>query len=78
MKVYVSAQTLHAPQAFKVKYVTAYLDRLTKLADNDNLRTQLAVFPLSIDASDAVLPEHRPGGCPISAQISGSRLDTPT
>lgn len=48
-------------QAFKVKYVTAYADRLAKLADDTTLRAQLASFPLATDSPDAILPEHRTG-----------------
>jgi hypothetical protein len=42
--------------------VTAYMDRLLRLADNSTLRSELAQFPLAPDAEDAVLPEHRAGG----------------
>ena len=49
-------------QAFKVTFVTSYMDRLLRLADNATLRSELAQFPLAADAEDAVLPEHRAGG----------------
>lgn len=49
-------------QAFKVAFVTSYMDRLLRLADNATLRSELAQFPLAADAEDAVLPEHRAGG----------------
>jgi hypothetical protein len=45
-----------------VQFVTAYMDRLLRLADNATLRSELAQFPLAADAEDAVLPEHRAGG----------------
>jgi hypothetical protein len=49
-------------QAFKVTFVTSYMDRLLRLADNATLRSELAQFPLAADAEDAVLQEHRAGG----------------
>lgn len=44
--------------------MTSYMERLLRLADNTSLRSELAQFPLAVDADDAVLPEHRPGGKP--------------
>lgn len=54
-----------------MRYVTSYLERLMKLADNDSLRIQLASFPLAPDATEAVLPEHRSGtaGCPTCTRF---------
>ena len=48
-------------QAFKVQFVTSYMERLLRLADNATLRSELAQFPLAVDAGDAILPEHRAG-----------------
>lgn len=52
-------------QAFKVKFVTSYTERLLRLADNTTLRSELAQFPLAVDADDAILPEHRAGMCEL-------------
>ena len=50
-----------APQAFQLKFTTSYMKRLLQLADNATLRSEVAQFPLALDAQDAVLAEHRAG-----------------
>lgn len=48
-------------QAFKVKAVTAYMERLLKLASNASLRAEMTQFALSRTAEQPVLAEHRAG-----------------
>lgn len=53
-----------AMQSFKLKYVSANLDRLLRLADNATLRAELTLFPISSTADNAIATEHRPGRHP--------------
>ena len=65
-------------QAFKVKAVTAHMDRLLRLADDATLRSELTLFGLARDAEQPVQEEHRAGtlvhfawvaACQINAQF---------
>ena len=52
---------LAGSQAFKVKAVTAHMDRLLRLADDATLRSELTLFGLARDAEQSVQEEHRAG-----------------
>lgn len=58
--------TLTAPsfpplQAFKVKAITAYYERLLRLSSPASLRIEMTQFSLSVSAEQPVLAEHRAG-----------------
>ena len=48
-------------QAFKVKAVSAYLERLQRLAATASLRAEMTQFALARSAEQPILPEHRAG-----------------
>ena len=73
----VQAAALRCLSAFKLEYLTPYVDRLLRICDNKTLRAELASFPVAVHAtvlregeeSLAVLPEHRAHLIPLLVRL---------